>query len=217
MLTANGLPVISLRLTLPVQGVWVAALEVASEAALTGALTLSDDGVVTYAGSVVRSGEVAGRTLVEAVGGTGGLAGNVAARSYQNAAARMVVSDLLAEVGEVLDASATRAAMQTQLAYWTRGAGRASVALSTLTDALGCRWRALQSGSIWIGTDTWPSMDPDYVATELDRDAAGGTVLLAAETIALRPGVTFGGERIGRVEHAFSRESPLRTTAWLES
>lgn len=206
-----------MRLTLPLQGAWVAALEVAADEVLTGALALKQDELLTYSGNIVRSGVVAGRCLIEAVGGTGGLLQDVAARSYQGAGARTVVGDLLAEVGETLDSSSTRAVLASTLTYWTRGAGRASTALSTLVDALGARWRVLPSGAVWVGTETYPAVGADYSATELDRDAGAGLVLLAPETIALRPGVALAGERIGRVEHVMSRAEPLRTTAWLEA
>jgi hypothetical protein len=215
MITANGLPVLAMRLTLPVQGVWVAALQVSSDEDLSGAVTLQQDDV-TYTGTVLRGTSVNGIAAVEAVGGTGGLGGQLAARSYQGASARSIVNDLLAGVGDRLDGEATRSVLSTTFAYWTRAAGRASVALSSLTDALAARWRVLPSGAVWVGAESWPAMATDYEALEIERDPAASTVLLAPETFALLPGVTLRGERVGRVEHVMGTDE-LRTTFWLEA
>ena len=209
--TANGFDVLAMRVTLPLDGVWVATLQVATDEGLAGALRLENEGVV-FTGTVVSTGQA----LVDAVGGAGGMGRDVDARSYRGATARDIIADLLAAVGERLDGSSSRDVLATALPYWTRARGRASVALSTLTDALGARWRVLPSGTIWVGTETWPAVSSDYEALELDRDSAAGTVLLAPETIALGPGVVLEGERVGRVEHVMAGED-LRTTFWLEA
>jgi hypothetical protein len=214
-ITANGYDVLAMRLTLPVQGIWVATLRVSADEDLSGALTLEND-AVKYSGFVLRGTSVSGAALVDAVGGTGGLGNVIDARSYQGASARDILVDLLAAAGEKLDGTSTRQVLSTALPFWTRTAERASLALSSLSDALGARWRVRPSGVVWMGTETWPEMAPDYEAIELDRDSAASTVLLAPETIALTPGVTLRGERVGRVEHVMGEEE-LRTTFWLET
>jgi len=216
MITANGQPVLAMRLTLPVQGIWVATLQVSTEDDIEGTLTLEQDDSVRYTGAVLRGAAVNGVALVEAVGGTGGLGRDLAARSYQGASARAIIGDLLAGVGERLDGGATRSVLSTTFAYWTRAAGRASVALSSVVDALAARWRVLPSGAVWVGTETWPAVPSDYDALELDRDPAAGSVLLAPEMFSLVPGVTLRGERVGRVEHVQGTDE-LRTTFWLEA
>lgn len=215
MITANGEPVLALRLTLPVQGVWVASMQVSSDVDMSGTLTLEQD-VVRYTGAILAGKSVNGVVQLEAVGGAGGLGKTLAARSYQSATARAIVTDLLASVGERLDSSATRSVLSASFAYWTRAYGRASIALSALVDVIAARWRVLPSGAVWVGDDSWPAVASDYDALELERDSAAGTVVLAPETIALAPGVTLRGERVGRVEHAMSGDQ-LRTTFWLEA
>src|SRR5688572_1542738 len=108
MLTANGLPVISMVFTQPLTGLWVATLEIASEEAVDGELVLEQDGAVTsYTGVATRTGVTAGSCFVEAVGGVG-LTGDVGARSYQGATARAVITEILAETGDTLAAASTR-------------------------------------------------------------------------------------------------------------
>lgn len=212
--TINGLDVTSLRLTRPAQGIWVLSAEVASEDEVTGALTLEQDSV-TMSGTIVRSGVVAGTCRIEAVGGKGGLRSEVPARSYQGVTSKAVLSDLIAAVGEQLDASSSRAALSVTLPYWTRAMGTASSALATLVDALGARWRVLPSGLVWVGSESWPKVADSFDFIEVDRDPGAGNVLIAPESIALGPGVTLGSDRVGRVEHVLSLEAPLRTTYWI--
>jgi hypothetical protein len=215
LMTINGAEVLAMRLTLPLTGVWTLSADVSSGDAITGALTLEQD-TLTYSGTVLRSGVSTGVCRLEAVGGAGGLGAGVAARSYQGVAARQVLADLLADASERLDSASTRAVLGETLSYWTRAGGRASAAMQTLADALGTRWRVKASGAVWVGDETWPKVGSDYDATELDRDYAAGNVLLAPESLALVPGVMLGDDKVGRVEHVVSRDSPLRTTYWLE-
>lgn len=216
LVTANGKHVLALRLTFPFAGAWVAGLEADTDDALTGAVELVDDDVHLF-GTVVRSGALAGSCKAEIVGGKGGLMTDVPSRSYQGMSARVIVNDLLASVGERLDSTSTAAVLTTPLSYWTRAAGRAGTALTTLADALGARWRVLPSGTVWFGREAWRASPESLEAVEMDRDDAAGTVLLAPDTIGLYPGVTFAGRHVGRVEHSFERDQPLRTTFWVEA
>jgi hypothetical protein len=215
ILLCAGHPVIALQMGLPKNGRWTATLDVDTDENLAGSITLEDDGI-TYKGAVVNAGVVAFVARVFAVGGTGGLSKAVDARSYFRVTAKTVLSELLASVGEVLDASSSSAVLATPLAFWTRAGVEAKTALQTLCDELGARWRVLPNGAVWVGVDSWPKSPKSLEAIELDQDPAAGTVLYAPDAIALRPGFTVAGRRVGRVEHSFGRGAPLRTTAWIE-
>jgi len=213
LLTCNGHAVDTIRLVLPQTGAWVATLEALSDEKLTGTVTLTDQ-VATYTGTVLRSGVRSGVCRMDVVGGKGGLSNEVPARSYVGIKARNVAAELLAAVGEALDASSTPSVLGTSLPFWTRASGRAGTALATLVDALGASWRVLQSGAVWIGAETWPTATKTLEALELDDDEAAGNVLLAPDSLALRPGVVLAGRKVGRVEHRISRGA-LRTTFWV--
>ncbi len=218
MITVADLPVLSMRLTLPIVGAWVLTAELDGDETPSGAIELAQ-GDVRLAGTVVRAASVAGSVRLTAVGGAGGLHTELGARSYQGATVRDVVSDLLAAAGERLDASSSRGILESALPYWTRPGGRegrAGASLMRVAEYVDARWRVLPSGAAWIGQETWPGAPEEYDALELDRDGAAGWVLLAPETIGLLPGVTLRGDRVGRVEHSFGRDAPLRTTFWIE-
>jgi hypothetical protein len=216
LITCNALPVLGLRLMLPRTGVWTAALELDAEEAVTGAVEILDEGV-SYVGTVVSSGVLAGVCRAEVVGGAGGFRKDVPSRSYVGVTARTVLADLMAAVGERLDAQATRTVLAAALPYWTRAAGRAGTAMQDLADALGASWRVLPGGNVWMGQELWSEAEEGIGGVEMDRDDGAGTVVLAPDTIGLAPGVTLEGRRVGRVEHFFAREAPLRTTFWVEA
>lgn len=214
IVTLGGAPVLSLCLVRPLQGDWTASLECAAEEAPTGLVELADERIAYRAG-VLRAGVVSSLCRAELVGAPG-MRRDIPARSYRDAAVRTIVSDILSAAGERLDAASTAATLSRRLPFWTRARGRASEALSVLTDAIGATWRVLPTGAVWVGTETWVAASEQVEDTtlELDRDDAAGTVLLAAETIELGPGVTLRGRRVGRVEHAFGRGEHLRTLFW---
>lgn len=217
-ITCNGAPVLELLLTLPVAGAWVAEIEADSDDAINGEVTIADE-EMTFRGTAVRSGVLAGSCRLEVVGGTNGLAGTVPARSYVGVTARAVLADILAACKERLDPSAQAAVLSRALPYWTRAAVRGSTAVAELVAALdGARWRVLPNGAVWAGRETWPqAAESLQAAEEIGRDDAAGTVLLAPDSLALLPGVTLEGRRVGRVEHRFGRGEALRTTYWVSA
>jgi len=215
VITCNGHPVLSARITAPFSGAWVAFLELDADEPIAGALKIEDASGALF-GYAVRSGVSGGACAVQAVGGRGGFAPSapdVPARSYLGATAREVVSDILAAGGERM--SGLSSPLSTNFPYWTRAAGRASAALSVLADHLDARWRVQPDGLVWFGSDSWAAQPSSYEADEIDRDHVAGTVQIAPDTIGLLPGVTFNGDRVGRVEHVLGRNEPLRTTYWV--
>jgi hypothetical protein len=218
MFTANGAPVLSMRLTFPSSGLWVATLELDSEDDVDGELLLEQDGATqSFTGAVLRTGVLAGSCRLEAVGGTGGLVEDVGARSYRNATARTVFEEVLAEAGETFDATSTRSVMTTALPYWTRAAGRGTTALWTLADALGAKWRVQPAGAVWMGVDSWPEA-PEFEYVELDRELSSETVLIAPDQLDILPGMQLkNGDRVGRIVYTVTRDEPLRATYSLET
>lgn len=222
LVTLQSLPVLGLLLTCPVVGAWQAIAEADyqdSRELFEGLLELKDE-KVTYRGTALSAGIVSGVARIELVGGRGGLVRALpTAQHFRDVTVKTLVQALLGAVGEQLDATSTRDVLERRVAFWSFATERASVALSTLADRLGVRWRVLPNGNVWFGTDTFPELDDAVVATllELDRDDAAGNVLLAAESLELGPGVTLAGRRVGRVEHTFGRSESQRATFWTDT
>jgi len=222
MLTLNGLPVLALRMCLPLVGRWTAEIEASADpdgldlsAGDTALLNWDSDTVREIARGHVRTiGERSGTVRATLAGGNGGLSGVVAADHYRTAPVRTVLAALASATGESLDFAATRAVLDTSLPFWSRAEGSGLAALASLCEAVGANWRLLPNGKLWVGTETWPKF-PDFEAEDLDSDGASGSVLYGVEDPRLVPGVTWRDQRILAVEHSFTRDEPLRMTVWV--
>lgn len=192
----GSFPVLNCHLVVPLQGAPTAWVDIDSATAPTGAMVLSfanESGPpVTFAMTVVTSTEWQGRSKVFLVGGAGGLAKPVVARSYVETPARIPLADLIRDAGEVLDPSVN--VDPAEFSSWTRASAPAERALSTLARELGLTWRVLPMGKIWIGTDTWAPFTTDL--TEFDDDGGKDIAIFAPSAPTLLPGVTIGGRKV---------------------
>jgi hypothetical protein len=222
MLTLNGLPVIAFVQDLPLTGRWVATIEASGdEDDLT--LAAGDTAILQWDSDVDREiarGHV--RTCAERngtyratlAGGNGGLSQVIGPGHFRQSTVRTVLASLLTEAGEVLDGSASRATLDTPLAFWSRVEGPGLEELARLCTAVGANWRFLSNGRLWVGVEDWPAF-PDFDAEDLDSDGADGSRLYGVEDPRLVAGVTWRDQQIARVEHSFTRDESLRTTVWV--
>jgi hypothetical protein len=202
-----GKPCTALTLTLPASGRWVARASVSeSDAPASDPPTLTDEASgLSLVGRVERSGG----TRVLMVGGPAALSQDVEPRSYTDAAVSLIAADML---GTAYSSRSTKAVVGTKT-NWTRLGGSTRAALDVLVRHFDARWRVLDDGKVWIGTDAYPPLE-DFDATILDADAAGAWTLVALQELRLRPGFTWRGLRIDAVEYSFSADEPLRATVW---
>lgn len=214
MATANGSTLLSASISMPAVGAWHTEIVVDSASALSGAVTLDIDGV-QFSGTVIRGGTNGGRSLAKLVGGNGGLSTELPVRNYvAPATLALVIGDILREAGETLSTTADAALLATVLTRWERSAGPASHSLVALLDAIGATWRVLADGTVWIGTQSWPTQEIEHAL--IDEDWSSGILLIAPLKPELRPAVTFRGQRLDEVAHNFMPEG-LRTEARLVS
>lgn len=210
--TANGRPLLSATITMPRVGAWHADVEVDGNTALEGPVRLIVSGQ-EFRGTAVRSGALAGRVRARIVGGGGGLSRELPARNYTSGpTVRAIVEDMLGDT-EKLSPQSDPAVLSTVLPKWQRLAGLASHALVALADRVEATWRVLADGTVWIGRETWPEVNPQHDL--IDEDWVGGIITIAPRAPTLFPGVTFRGHRIEQVVHLFG--SKLRTEAHLTS
>lgn len=204
-ITVNGLQVVSARIAFPLFGLWTASLVIDSLTALAGRADIAW-GDQRFIGTVFRGGLFHGANRIVVIGGGGGHLRELDARSYRDVPASRVVADILAECGE----PQSGAVPAVQLEHWTRTAGPATLALKTIADAIGANWRALDDGTSWVGAESWPMviaphqiMDHDLVSRWIEADFSQPT---------LRPGATWEGRRVHRVEYVIQSDS---TRAWV--
>lgn len=212
--TLNGKDVLSCTLNEPRIGVWTAVVDVDSEEAISGKVTLTIDGI-SWVGTVVKGDVYAGRAHVQVVGGAGKLAKLLDAKYYRGVSLGSVVADLMRETGETLSSTTDQRVRGHIVSRWSRPKGKASVTLEQVADELGLVWRILRDGTVWIGSETWPEAKADH--DEIDRTPGRDALSIAPNAPHILPGVTFGGKKISRVTTAVHANEGLRQELLFES
>lgn len=212
MTTLAGHTLLSLRMTIPRTGAWVADVVVDTDAAITGAVTLEIAGR-TWRGTVTSGDVELGRWSGRVVGGAGGLQRSLAATAYADTDLRTVVGETLRDAGETL--SAASGDLSAVVTRWARAAAPAAHAVGDVARSAGMSWRVARDGSVWIGADAWSAVDLGAVDV-IERDPRHGRWVLAGDGAALaEPGVsvTLDGAavHVGAVEHSLDGDA-LRTT-----
>lgn len=212
MLLCNKSPVLALSLSLPRIGNWSADVQVDDEVELSGAAVLEDNGLV-WKGTVVRSAVGGTRTHARIIGGAGKLTTELAPKSYVGTTARAIVSDIISAAGETLDPTSGGAPFNVVPTYWTCTGFSAGTELARICASIGADWRMLPSGTVWVGVESYPTLKFDH--EEIEPDPINRSYTIGSERIELRPGVTFDGRRVSRVEHIV-RGDLARTIYWTE-
>lgn len=205
--TVNDLPATRVSLLLPRVGVWSADVEVDSDEALTGAVTLSIQGR-TWRGVVLRGAVYEGTWRGRLVGGAGGLTRSVEAVAQRGSTLALALADVLRAAGETL--AATSGDLSAVAPLWHRFAAPAADAVADVARAAGYAWRFLPDGTLWMGAETWPTVaptDPPEVISETPE--VGRVVLFGDAAYDVAPGVTLSlpdrdPVRVGCVEHQVS-------------
>lgn len=212
--TVNGAPVLECVVTLPRIGVWTADVEMPAAQALSGRATIALGSSLTLAGTFTRSGlDGRGRTRARIVGGAGGLGKTLVPKSYVSVPLRIPVSDVLSDAGEQLSNTADAGVLSTQLPAWSRMSDVAGISLAALVDAAAATWRVLLDGTVWVGTETWPTSNMTALAISYEPERLLRTVASLSPTVL--PGQLFGGQRIALVRHVLTSDA-IRTVLQTE-
>ncbi len=202
--SVNGVGVSGGRIIFPLVGTWFAELTVAGGTdpiALTGPVTL-EVGSTVLVGTGKADADEGNLVTVEIVGGAGGLGNVVEPKHYVAATRRTVLADLLQASGELLSPVVDPSLLDEPLTSWMRAAGAVSDALKRLVAPTKASWRVLLDGSLWIGQELWPPVEPEHTL-EKERPTQE-ELLIAVEGVLVVPGTTFLGKRVSSVEYEVS-------------
>ena len=197
MPTCNGKDLLSAVIQEPRIGVWTAVIDVDSDEAISGKVTIEIDGV-TWIGTVQRGDLYAGRVHAQIVGGAGKLGVDLGAKYYLGIPLAIALGDLMIGTGETLSTTTAADVRNHSVARWTRPQGRAGLALRQISDEiLGTSWRVLRDGTVWLGPESWSEVKPTY--DETDQAPGRDSMTIAPESPIVAPGTTFLGKRVSRV------------------
>ncbi|MGB0890536.1 MAG: hypothetical protein ACPGWS_09655 [Solirubrobacterales bacterium] len=199
-LTANGLQANG-EVIQPRVGPWRAYLRLTNGEAedVTGAVTIEMGGR-TMIGTSCDVGKSKGAQVsVSVCAGAGGMTETVSTRSYRTSTVREIVTDILSDAGETLSATADTATLDSVKPRWALLVGSASDALTRLLDSVGAVWRFADDGTVWLGPETWPTVEPEHVVVEETPEDA--TMAIATESGTVAPGTTFAGQHVERATY----------------
>ena len=189
-------------------GNWTAHLEFADLVpAPTGKVTVRWQGR-DLVGAVLRSGQSsAGRTFALVAGGNGHLAQAIPPKlpslPYRNATAQIIASQLLTAAGETLSPTSDAGILATRLAFWPRRNDTAAALLDDLARKLGCIWRVLPDGSVYLGRDTYADAGLTQPLQALDeQDPAHATALYVPHALGPLPGQSYEGRKVGAAHYS---------------
>jgi hypothetical protein len=172
-------------------------------------------GSQTWKASVTRAGAHAGRYVLNAVGGAGGMSTLLAPKAYQGVPVRIPLEDIVKGAGEALAASSSPALLGTYLGNWIRIEQGAGFALAALLARIGRpAWRVLADGSLWVGSETWPATKLARWTVTGEGPHRGILDLVSTDPVVL-PGETLEGRKVSVVEHRVTARGP-RTRLSLE-
>lgn len=198
LITLQDVPVVDLRLCVPRLGAWHvdAAIDTAQGGSsdFSGPLTLNVDGN-TFACTVRRGGRTADVAVLRLVGGAGGLATIAAPKAYNGVTPQVVLSDLMATAGETLSGTIDPSLLATSWNAWTTPAWSVGWVLAEVVSRLGADvvWRVLPDGTVWLGRESWPTVSPAVVVTQVD-DRLGKASLQLLDNSLVLPGSVFAAQ-----------------------
>jgi hypothetical protein len=206
----------------PLVGIWTADLTIDQPNGLgfaAGAkVTIESQDGFSLKGVVApgRSGDFIDTVHVRVLGGAGGLPKTVQARNYVQPGAFVndVLKGLCGDSGETLSNTVAPALLTTNLSAWSVKAEPMSYALLTLLGwvSASLNWRILSDGTLWVGTESWPSASVTYDL--LSHDPREAAYELGLQSPALEPGTTVDGiGKISRAEISISAEA-IRARVW---
>lgn len=209
MSTANDATIVEYTLTEPSSGNWALDVSVDVEE-LDGDvdLLLSD---VTMNGHVRHGTFDGGLWRGRIIGGYGGLDSDVQSRYYVSEILGTVLAEIAEDSGERLSGEIAPSVLRTALPAWARPNAKASRAIDDLAAVAGLNWRVLRDGTIWIGEESYPETDAEYVKIS---QGAADVVTIAPTSLAVAPGDLFEGRRVADVI-TVSTKTMFRQSLWL--
>lgn len=215
LLTVGGFGLVSGTIRLPRVGGWWMDCEVGTDEPIAGSVVVASDIGLSLKGFVHRGKASNHKQEMRIVGGAGGLGKLVVPKHYTDPSVGTVLSDLLAGAGETLSPTTSPSILGVRLDNWTTVPVPTGKAIADLVShcPFGTMWRVLPDGTVWLGAETWPTVDSEEIR-DISNDDAAGSVELGMAAPTLRPGVTLNGRKLDYVEHRIE-ERTIRTTVWL--
>lgn len=212
--TVAGIPVQRGRITFDLIGTWECEAWVAAEkvADVAGSVTLSV-GDTDLTGFATAGQDPGAQVSVRIVGGAGGLGAAVTAQGYnEDATAETIFTQALQAGSEQLSSADSDAGILAKVQRWSRLSGTVSEAMRALAKHLGCSWRVLDDGKVWVGPEQWAAVTPDHILE--DEQATRKLMTIAIDELGVRPGDKFRDQQITQATYRFDGRRMRADLSW---
>lgn len=213
MITLNGSPVLSGKISLPYQGRWTARLQTNSGAKLTGVARIADQTGAVFQGAFRRTGTLASRGYSRIVAAPG-LHEIQDPQHFQRSTIGQAFQAILSAAGEQADPFIFPTTTLTPLSFWSTVLGTGGANLQILSEKNELVWRVRPGGSVWLGPDAESLRSPEQ-ATVINADPAGDFYLVALSGLWLQPGMVQSFGKVVRVEYMIGKH--LRAKVWVNA
>lgn len=221
LVTVGDVPVMSGRISLVEHGAWTASLLLAvdGDTVPSGAVTLkAQDGIdlAGYADPDLSGIDRANVGHVQLVGGSGGL-NKIVSGSYRSPQLRDPLDRAMKAAGDTLSSKIAAGLLDKQIPFWTTLERRVRLEYYAIAREAGAdvHWRYEPDGTLWIGTESWPTAELPEGTVVVNTDPSLRRTLLAVTTPALLPGYDVDGiGKIVGVGHWIQHDN-VRSVVWV--
>ena len=200
--TINNNPIIEVKLTLPKNGVWLAAnciIDSVDELSINQKVQMKFLDT-TFNGTVVDTGVFQGFLRATIVGGTGNMAKMIESKAYKGLPAGQVIRDIGALTGHSIADSSDKDILNFVLSRWDKLKAKASDLIESLLKVTGGTWRILPDGSLWVGKEVYTPLNPnDYLVINKTPSEAKWSIY--NESTLVQPFTSLEDNNIFRVEY----------------
>lgn len=216
LVTFNGLPVLALDMNMSLRGAWTADIAVLSDSGETP--TDMRSGTIECEGQQFKCttralGKYRDTYTLRCVGGAGGLGKPGPVKSYNQVQASVPVGDVLRAAGESLSATSDSKALSQTFKFYGMPAAECGRQLEMLAASVGCGWRVLDTGKVWVGKEQWMTLENVDALTKSEAPYLGRKTEDIASPI-VRPGQVVDGRHIGCVRYVLSEAGDLLMHTW---
>lgn len=223
MILVNNETVLNGTITLPSTGVWIAnlVLNTSDQSGFDGgsAVSIVDDNGLTFKGVVVnhRSGLFIETLHLRVAGGRNGMGNLVKTKSFRSAVFNDVIKSLLSDAGETLSPTVDTSLLSKGIGDWNITANTVTSALDYFLDIQdpNLNWRVLPDGTIWMGIETYPSVQVDF-QIQAPCNPVEQMFTLGINNLSFRQGVELENVgKVSRIEYQILSSS-LAAVVWVE-
>ena len=212
------------ELHFPISGRWFGHVRLASQTLPIGANTLAVDGGFSFVGAMAGGGDFLDSQHVHIAGGKQwNDPPKTVIGAFTGAKLRDLLNSIAKQAGETVSSKIDASLLAMALPFWTITRTTRENALDQLaawaSRTLGetVNWRHLGDGSIWMGVETWPTVQIPEGSDILEWAPEEGRYVIGCDKFWLTPGCTVPGiGQVSGVDHYIEADQ-LRTWAWVGS